>query len=399
MLRNVKHLLHTAAYLPAEIKRFLDPKHPAILEFDPELGYIHRNHSMVDGLNRTRTVGTYHPKYKHRTMINSADKPCRINTYGDSYTQCAQVSDGETWQEVLAAHFGEPIRNFGVGGHGVYQATIRAMRMESVKKIAAEYIVLNIWDDDYMRNIDAARWIRVAWMCRDLPRGKSDGYPVHGFPWRHLRYNVALARWEERPGLCRKPEDLWKLVGKDNYYRTFKDDTVAHLYTLRMGGDAPTAELEALAEAFGLSVDLRSPKTRVADARLLHIAYGIRSTQFAVDKFRAWCEAHGRKLMILLSYDVPTVKTFIQDGSRFDAEFVRFLKKEKYLYTDTLPTMCSAYKTYRGTVEQFCESLYVERMGAQVFGHYSPHGNSRFAFSIKDDLAQWLDPKPLPYRG
>jgi hypothetical protein len=50
-------------------------------------------------------------------------------------------------------------------------------------------------------------------------------------------------------------------------------------------------------------------------------------------------------------------------------------------------------------VDQFCESLYVERMGAQVFGHYSPHGNSRFAFSIKDDLVRWLDPKPLPYRG
>src|SRR5260221_357582 len=44
---------------------------------------------------------------------------CRLNTYGDSFTQCHQVSDGETWQEYLAAHLGEPIRNFGVGGYGV----------------------------------------------------------------------------------------------------------------------------------------------------------------------------------------------------------------------------------------------------------------------------------------
>ncbi|MEI6147613.1 MAG: hypothetical protein WCS01_00815 [bacterium] len=55
MLRDVKHLLHTAAYFPQEINRFLDPKNPAILEFDPELGYLHRNHCMVDGACKTRT--------------------------------------------------------------------------------------------------------------------------------------------------------------------------------------------------------------------------------------------------------------------------------------------------------------------------------------------------------
>src|SRR5256885_2648577 len=57
-----------------------------------------------------------------RTSIMYADRPCRINTYGDSFTQCHQVSDHETWQEYLAAHLGEPIRNFGMGGYGFYQA-------------------------------------------------------------------------------------------------------------------------------------------------------------------------------------------------------------------------------------------------------------------------------------
>ena len=57
-------------------------------------------------------------------------RPCRINTYGDSFTQCHQVSDGETWQEYLAAHLGEPIRNFGMGGYGAYQAYRRMVREE-----------------------------------------------------------------------------------------------------------------------------------------------------------------------------------------------------------------------------------------------------------------------------
>ena len=59
---------------------------------------------------------------------NGGDRPCRMNTYGDSFTQCHQVSDGETWQEYLAAHLGEPVRNFGVGGYGVYQAYRRMLR-------------------------------------------------------------------------------------------------------------------------------------------------------------------------------------------------------------------------------------------------------------------------------
>ena len=111
--------------------------------------------------------------------------------------------------------------------------------------------MLNIWDDDHLRNLDAARWIRVAWMCRDLPRGGGKGsYPVHGFPWAHLRYDLAQGRFVERPGLCRKPADLRKLVGGENYYRTFKDDPVAHLYALREGGEAPVDSLVKIREEF-----------------------------------------------------------------------------------------------------------------------------------------------------
>lgn len=398
-LKDLKQLLHTAAYYPAEIERHLDPEHPAILKFDPELGWLHSNHAMADGMDGAVTSGTYARRGGHRSLVNYAKEPCRINTYGDSYTQCAQVSDGETWQEVLAANFREPIRNFGVGGYGVYHAYRRAMRTEVLPDLAAEYIILNIWDDDYMRNIDAARWVRVAWMCRDLPRGLKDGYPVHGFPWAHVRYDLVSGQWVELPGLCRKASDLRRLVGKDNYYNAFKDDTVAHLYCLREGGDAPVEELERLAEAFGVQVNLRSPKTRQADARKLHITYGIRSTMFVVDKFRQWCQANNRKLMILLSYDVPTVQNYLRNGTRFDADFVQFLRKGKYLHIDTLPKAGREFKSFNGSINAFCQKFYVARAGAQVFGHYNPYGNFWFAYTIRPQLLEWLNPKPPAYRG
>ena len=32
-------------------------------------------------------------------------------------------------------------------------------------------------------------------------------------------------------------------------------------------------------------------------------------------------------------------------------------------------------------------------------GHYSPAGNHFFAYSIKDRVVEWLNPKPITYKG
>jgi hypothetical protein len=235
-------------------------------------------------------------------------------------------------------------------------------------------------------------------MCRDLPRGGKDTYPVHGFPWAHVRYDLDKGAFVELPGFCRTAEDLRKLVGRDNYYAVFKDDHVAHLYTLREGGEAPVDHLEKLAEALGVTVDLRSPATRAAEARRLHIAYGLRSTMFIVEKLRAWAGANGRKLMVLLSYDVPTLWGYLEKGERFDAEFVDFLDRDGYTYVDTLQKMAEEFSAFKIPIEDFIGRFYIARAGAQVFGHYNPYGNFWFASAIRRELVEWLDPKPPAYR-
>lgn len=397
-LKDMKQLLYTDAYYPIEIERYLDPTlDPPILKFDAELGYIHLNQALKDGIDQACTASTMDPTYFNRTMINYADQPCRITTYGDSFTLCAQVGDAETWQETLAGHLREPMRNFGVGGYGVFQAYRRAMRMEQIKEIASEYLILNIWDDDHIRNLDAARWIRCGWGMRGLARGKADGYPVHGFPWVHLRYDIDQGAWVELPGICEKVEDLRKLVGGENFYNAYKDDLVAQLYCLVEGGEAPIEPQEKLAEALGVKVDLRNPNTRQAEATKLHLAYGMRSTMYTVDKFRTWCQANNRKFMVLLSYNVPTFRDFCE-GKRFDQPIVDFLERENYLYVDTLTKFHDQYTRFRGTPDEFCEQYYIGRAGAQVFGHFNPLGNFWFAHAIRKELVDWLDPKPLTYR-
>ena len=141
------------------VDRFLDPNAHNYAVFDPELGYIRKNSVLKDGIDESYTISRYGP-FGARLMSNFADRPCRINTYGNSFTQCDQVNDGETWQEYLAAHFGEPIRNFGVGGHGVYQAYRRMLREEKTE-VSAKYIVLNIFSDDHFRSIYTWRLLHL----------------------------------------------------------------------------------------------------------------------------------------------------------------------------------------------------------------------------------------------
>jgi hypothetical protein len=38
-------------------------------------------------------------------------------------------------------------------------------------------------------------------------------------------------------------------------------------------------------------------------------------------------------------------------------------------------------------------------MKRYYIGHYSPAGNHFFAYSIKDKIVDWLDPKPITYRA
>src|SRR5262245_29098692 len=118
--------------------------------YDAELGWSLYDAVRPDGINGSRTFYHYEPDGARR-VINSAGGPCRIHTYGNSFTHCDQVSDGETWQEYLAAHFQEPIRNYGVGGYSVYQAYRRMLRVE--KAGGARYIVFNVYGYDHYRNL------------------------------------------------------------------------------------------------------------------------------------------------------------------------------------------------------------------------------------------------------
>src|SRR5438093_3983321 len=144
-----EEFLRESAVSREVINRFL--RGPSWARFDPEVGYVLGNYLPSDGIDGSATISTIQANGARASHMYTG-KRCRINTYGNSFTHCHQVSDGETWQEYLAAHLGEPIRNFGVGGYGVFQAFARLRRMEQTA-MKAPYLIFNIYDDDHRRTV------------------------------------------------------------------------------------------------------------------------------------------------------------------------------------------------------------------------------------------------------
>ncbi len=391
---TVKTLLRTSSFRPGDMDAVLDPDQASYVRFDTEMGYVPNGVILKDGMDHSHCTYTYEPPGQ-RKMVNYPESLCRINTYGDSFTQCQQVSDDETWQERLAAHFQEPIRNFGCGGYGVYQAYHRAQIMEATD-LAAEYIILNIYDDDHVRNVDACRWIRSAWNMRDWPRERA--WPLHGLPWPHVRFDLQKNHFVELGALCKSQEELRALASPESFYEAFKDDTIAHLFTLQIGGETPVDELEALAEALAVEVNLRDAEKRRQDALKLQVAYGFKASEYTLDQMRSWAQQNGKKLIILLSYSGERIREFVEAGRRFDQPIVDYLEKNDVLYVDGLLKAAEDFKAYNLSCREYLDRFYINPAGAAVCGHYNPAGNHFFAFSIREEIVDWLDPKPPAYK-
>ena len=89
------------------VDEFVDPNKGG---FDPEIGWTPKDGVRSGSVDDSRGFYSYEPGGQRR-VVNSPDRTSRVHTYGDSFTHCDQVSDGETWQEYLAAHLQEPIHN------------------------------------------------------------------------------------------------------------------------------------------------------------------------------------------------------------------------------------------------------------------------------------------------
>jgi len=400
---SYEQYLRNSAVSKEVIDVFLDSSQPSWAKFDSELGYTLGNSMPQDGLDGCSTISTSQ-KNGARTAHIYVNRPYRINTYGNSFTQCHQVSDGETWQEYLAAHLGEPVRNFGMGGYGVYQAYRRMVRTEQTPD-CADYVILYIWGDDHFRSLMRCRHAVIyPWWNH---RG---GFAFHNNFWANLEIDIESEGFVEKENLLTTPASLYQMTNPDFMIEFLKDDLMVQLYVV--GQVKPSSldfvRLNALAEILGVpGMDEADSDSLKASAEQLRNAYGFAATKYIIEKAVGFCQEHGKELMFVLLCPRVTrqllltslggkVGVFLKEKGRhlkprYDQEIVDYLESKALRCFDMNLVHLKDYGDFNLSVEDYMRRYYI--------GHYSPAGNHFFAYAIKDAIVDWLNPKPITYRA
>lgn len=356
-------------------------------QFDPEVGYIMGNFMPHDGMDNSSTISTVSGDGS-RTIQVYSEKSCRINTYGNSFTQCHQVSDAETWQEYLAGHLGEPVRNFGMGGFGVYQAYRRLIRRESIDK-DSKYVVLYMWGDDYVRSVFRCRYATYYTNWNDY-----GGYMFHGNFWSNIEMDLVSGILTEKNSRISDKEGVYNMSDPDFMYENLKDDLMVQLHLMAanmINADIDLKGLNRLAEILEMpEIDFSGEENMQDSANALKNKYSFEATKYVLTRTKEFCERHGKKLLLIHFDPYGVLRPMIQGEARYDQEVVDFIGKNNFKFFDMNKVHAEDFKKFNLSLDDYMQRYFI--------GHYNPSGNHFFAYALKDTLVDWLDPKPITYQ-
>jgi len=343
---------------------------------DSDLGWVHADAFLNDGVEKSGCQYNYDRSDGARLSINFPDRDCRIHTYGDSFTHCDQVSNGETWQEHLAAHLQEPIRNYGVGGFSVYQAYLRMRKVE--RDHPSENIILNIYDHDHARNL-----VRF-WAIYFGQRVRC------GFTCPHLRVNVNAGTFETFENPLSRPEEVYQLCDPDYLLESSLNDPTLPVALDRHDHLNPSPELvEQVSEQFGVSTELASGHEPDQAITTLFREAGLYATRCVMEMVESFVNKTNKNLMVILSHNPRTVQEALEGQPRRDQTFLDFIHGRGYPVIDMRDAFIADHATTNLNAAEYLRCYYN--------GHHNPAGNFFTAWTIREAVVDLLEPKPRPY--
>lgn len=377
--RSVRDFLAERVYERTEIDNWLLPKASSFSKYDALLGYRMANRILREGIDGSLVRYRYTDDGA-RKMVVYAERTCQINSYGSSFTDGEQVGDAETWQEFLAGHLEEPVRNYGIGGQTAYQSYVRMRREE--QRTPAKYILFNL-TPPFERQL-------VGWQALFYTKSAKHLAP----PIPSVKVNSADDSFEERPNPCPTPESLYKFCDLDWICATYKDDLILHVqvagYNSQQGQAALSyAQLMKLSADHGRPVNITTPTELRQACEQLLLQESLYATIRTIEQVVTFAKAHNKQVLFLLTYPQSDIERTVRSGQRFDQPIVDHLQQHKLPFVDLLAafeTACDGQLP----IEDFLQPYYV--------GHHSPLGNAFIAYAVKDRLVDLMNPKPLPYR-
>ncbi len=367
------------------IDRFL--RGPSWARFDPELGYVLGNYLPSDGIDKSATISTIQTTGA-RTSFMYAGRKCRINTYGDSFTQCHQVSDGETWQEYLAAHLGEPIRNFGMGGFGVYQAYRRMLREERTDR-RAEYLILYLWGDDHIRSL-----LRCRHAITNRFWNHQGGSMFHGNFWAHLEMDLETGHLVEKENLLSTPSALYQMTDPQFMVDHLKDDLALELFAFRLGyiRDLDQQRVSKLAACLNYPLDWSRESALNQQLGKLLDLYSLRATRFILGRAQEFSRLNGKKLLVILFDPYRAMAEMQKSGTRYDQVSACWkVRDDLPRRTEILVTPCTSDSTSlpnsrRRAVREVSVSSRTSCSNAAM----TPSASMRMSSRIEATLRGWM---------
>lgn len=359
-------------------------------KFDSVTGYKLGNYMPHDGIDNGFTISTSQPNGARTSFIYS-NKKCRINAYGNSFTQCHQVSDGETWEEYLAADLGEPIRNFGMGGFGAYQSYRRMLQIEQTAD-SAEYLIYYIWGDDHIRSLLRCRYMLIKEWINTQAKQEGIGKMFHGNFWPNIEMNFSTGKLEEKNNLISSEHELYKMTDPVWMNKALDDDLALQMSLYKNGAinNIDVEKVKKLAAYLKYKGDLDNPDLLKEAVTELLDKYAFAATEYILNKIKVFASHHNKKLMVILFDPYRVTNELLQNKSRYDKEVVDFLSENKFNFFDMNLVHVADFKNFNLSIGDYYKRYFI--------GHYTPSGNHFFAFSIKPQIVKWLNPKPITYQ-
>jgi hypothetical protein len=205
--------------------------------------------------------------------------------------------------------------------------------------------------------------------------------------------DLATGQFVERENLLPTPASLYRMTDPEWMYQNLRSDLALQMHLFLRGSveEVDWPALQRLMEWLALEPPDRS--TAESARRSVRVAldkYGFAATKYILRKAREFTEQRGKKLLIVLLDPSRVVRAMIESGTRYDQEIVDFLTEEQFLYFDMNLVHVNDYAKFRLSLDEYMKRYFIF--------HYNPTGNHFFAYSIKDTIVEWLDPKPITYR-
>lgn len=368
-------------YTRKEVDDYFENKAFLYTIHNSELGWLNNDSYIRNGVNKSITVYNYKKPDGERLMSNYANKPCRINSYGDGIAQGHQVSDFETWQEVLAANFQEPIKNFGIGGYSVYQSYLRMLKEE--KHTPSDYIVFYIYNDGHFRSLDAWRNIRFH---------KQNNFISPPLPF--IKVDLKHRSITEHPNPTPNREDFYKLCNFEETYELFNDDFVSKILIANsksedLNKNINYEDIQSLMEIQGIKTTL-DPKANISTVvNAYYRECALLGTEKIIGKIENFASLKNKKVLYVLSYPAGYLAIAHEKNLRWDTKIIDFLKTKNLPFVDLDQLHLDEFRQYNTSLNEYLKKYFI--------GHYNPLGNMFCAQAINSRLLELMEPKPKPY--